>query len=369
MNTHVAIDASRAASSQKTGVGWYCYHVLSHLRTVIPRSVRVSLYTDIPFSGELASLPANWECRIERRRGPFWSQVVLANAVIRDRPQVFFVPAHVIPFSLTLIPRSQRPKLVTTIHDVVFREFPETYARRERAYADHATRLACRKADRIIVPTHHVARDIEQGYGADTKRIAVIPHGVDEELRGASKTHDGRTKPYLLYIGRMEHKKNVLRMIEAFDVVAREYPELLLVLAGSDGYGATEIHARVQQSSHRSRVTALGWVDRTAYHGLLRGATALLFPTLGEGFGLPILEAQACEVPVITSAGGVHEEVSGGAAIHVDPLNVQHIASAISRAVSDIEIREDCKARGRENVAKFSWQTSAEQTWEVLSTV
>ena len=135
----VAIDASRAADTQKTGVGWYTYHLIDHLRVVIPQDVRVLLYTDRPLPAELHPWPERWEERVLRWgvvRWPLWSQLRLAAQVFRDCPDVFVVPAHVIPDALACTRRCgrQRPRIVTTIHDVVFRQFPETYSPRERWY-------------------------------------------------------------------------------------------------------------------------------------------------------------------------------------------------------------------------------------------
>ena len=153
----VAIDASRAASEQKTGVGWYCYHLLAHLKEVIPHDVRVVLYSDQRLPEALRPWPAHWEERVLRWpprisnprlqtsgvRWPLWSQVRLTWQAVRDRPDVLFVPAHVIPEMLAWRRRwSVRTKLVTVVHDVAFQEFPEVYSSRERWYADHATLLA-----------------------------------------------------------------------------------------------------------------------------------------------------------------------------------------------------------------------------------
>ncbi|MBI4434542.1 glycosyltransferase, partial [Candidatus Uhrbacteria bacterium] len=243
----IAIDASRAAEAQKTGVGWYCHHLLANLKDVIPHDQRVILYSDQSLPEELRPWPANWEERVLKRYGPLWSQLVLANAVLRDQPDALFVPAHVIPFGLTLTPRRRRPKLITTIHDVVFKQSPESYSVRERWYADHATRLAARHADRIIVPTHAVARDLERYYGCNQERIAVIHHGVSTSVISAPEAHpplaetvqvNGVEKSpsvlpgdlsaslrsarddekVILYVGRLESKKNFARMIESFSI-------------------------------------------------------------------------------------------------------------------------------------------------------
>lgn len=398
----LAIDASRAAEAQKTGVGWYCHHLLQHLKDVIPHDVRVILYSDQPLPEELRPWPQSWQERVLRRHGPMWSQLVLANAVLHDRPDALFVPAHVIPFTLTLAPRSKRPRLVTTIHDVVFKQFPESYAPRERWYADHATRLAVRHADRIIVPTEAVRRDLERYYQCDVEKVAVVHHGVTpfvisteaSEVSAVEKSHktvqqrqdvrslaDARDdEKVVLYVGRLERKKNVARMVDAFSRVASQHPDARLVLAGPPGYGYAEVRAAIDRSSARARITETGWVDQEQYHALLRRATLFLFPTLGEGFGLPILEAMAAGVPVITSRApfrsvrakevdGAHEEVAGNAALLVDPVDPGNISDAIERVLTDQCLREDLVRLGQQRASDFTWQRSAKATWDALQSV
>lgn len=372
----IGIDASRAAEERKTGVGWYCHHLLQHLKDVIPDDVGVVLYSDQPLPAELNSWPRNWEERVLKRRGPMWSQIVLANAVLRDRPDAFFVPAHVIPLALTLAPRSRRPKLITTIHDVVFRGSPETYSVRERWYADHATRLAVRRADRIIVPTESVKHDLERYYRCDPEKVAVIHHGVESRIMNQELWTETTKRPsfiiphslFILYIGRLECKKNVVRMVEAFTDIAPRHPDTRLVLVGAPGYGYEEVRAAIARSPARERIETLGWVDRGTHDRLLARASVFLFPTLGEGFGLPILEAMAAGVPVITSRGGAHEEVAGDAALLVSARDTAAIADALDRLLSDERLRRDCVERGKRRAGQFTWDRCAQQTRDVLLT-
>lgn len=379
----VAIDASRAASVQKTGVGWYCHHLLQHLKDVIPDDVGVVLYSDQPLPEELRPWPQNWQERVLKRRGPMWSQLVLANAALRDRPDVLFIPAHVIPFGLTFAPRSKRPTLITTIHDVVFKQFPDSYSTRERWYADHATQLAVRHADRIIVPTEAVKRDLERYYGCGLEKMVVVHHGVaipvfpERAARVEGQRGDGlrqaqaitEAAPLLLYVGRLERKKNVARMVEAFSRIASQHPDLRFVLAGPPGFGYEEVRAAIDRSSVRDRIIETGWVDQTQYHQFLSSASVFLFPTLGEGFGLPILEAMAAGVPVITSSGGAHGEVAGDAALLVDPESTEEIAAAIDRTLRDANLRSDLVRQGQQRVTQFTWTRSAQHTWNVLRDV
>lgn len=384
----IAIDASRAADPQKTGVGWYTYHLLAHLKKEIPHDVWVVLYSDRPLPADLKPLPSSWEERVldwpprhgssvaryaSHVRWSLWSQVRLAAQVVRDRPDALFIPAHVIPDALAWRRQWGRtpPALITTIHDVNFRDVPEAYAPRERWYADRATRIAVRAADRIIVPTQCVASQLTEYYRADTSRVVVIHHGVSHVAPSApsGSLSSVPSTPFILYVGRLEQKKNVVRMITAFDQIATRFPDLLFVLAGSFGHGYEQVRATIAQSAHRDRIHVPGWVDLSTYHALLRRASVFCFPTLAEGFGMPILEAMAAGVPVLTSRGGAHEEVAGDAAVLVDPENSDAIAAGLKRLLSDTALCAALVARGQQRVKECTWQRSASSTWEVIRSV
>lgn len=382
----LAIDASRAADPQKTGVGWYTYRLLANLRSVIPDHVGVVLYSDRPLPHELRPWPAQWSEQVlawpphpashilrhtASVRWPLWSQVRLAARVLSDRPDALFIPSHVIPDALSWRRRmSARPKLVTTIHDVVFRRYPETYSRRERWYADRATRIAVRTADQVIVPTFHVRDDLIRFYRADPAQMVVIPHGVDPHIPSPSHSPFSIPhSPFLLYVGRLERKKNIFRMVEAFERIAAQFPDVQFVFAGSRGYGYEEITARIVRSPFRDRIQTPGWIDGITCGALLSHATAFCFPTLSEGFGMPILEAFAAGVPVLTSSSGAQAEVAGDAAFLVDPHDPEAIAEGLQRLLSNAELRRQLVDRGQQRAWSFTWQQSAQRTWEAIRSV
>ncbi|MDO8424902.1 MAG: glycosyltransferase family 1 protein [bacterium] len=383
----IAIDASRAAGEQKTGIGWYTHHLLAHMRTTMPDGVGVRLYSDAVLPSSLGPITDRWEQTMLPwpplpaalrawfatvglpLRWPLWSQLRLAERVIRDASDVLFVPAHVIPFVLMMMPRVKRPQLVTTIHDVVFCTFPETYSMRERWYADHATRLAVRSGAHIIVPTQHVADELMRYYAADPAHITVIYHGVSHvppPPAGRGGEGGWGMAPSILYVGRLEHKKNVVRIVEAFTRVAKTHANARLVLAGSDGYGADAVRRAIAASSVADRIDTPGWVDPARYAELLRRASVFCFPTLAEGFGLPILEAMAAGIPVVTSRGGAHEEVAGEAALLVDPQDPAAIADALTRVLDDTSLARSLAVRGTARARLFSWDKTASKTWKVL---
>ncbi|MBI4433774.1 glycosyltransferase family 4 protein [Candidatus Uhrbacteria bacterium] len=368
----IAIDASRAAEAQKTGVGWYCVHLLRALQSVIPNDVRVSLYSDQSLPRELFPMPRHWDTQTLswhgwRKRLPLWSQVRLSLHVLRDRPDVLFIPAHVIPDVLAWwrVWGRRPPRIVTTIHDVVFRSYPHTYTPRERWYADRATRGAVRVADRIIVPADAVRAEVIRYYGADPMRVVTIPHGVVVRPHPLP-TPETPSDPFVLYVGRLEHKKNVARMVDAFSRVAPEFPRLRFVLVGHPGYGYDAVRNAIARSPVRVRILVQGWIAPEQYDVLRATAMVLCFSTLAEGFGLPIIEAMAVGTPVLTSRGGVHEEVAGDAAELVNPWDVESIARGLRRLLTDESRRDVCRTRGYTRAAMFTWERSARATWATL---
>lgn len=319
------IDASRAERVEKTGVEWYAARIIEHLKKIIPPQWEVVLYSE-------KSLP--WPPRF------LWTHLRLSWEMLRRPPDVLFVPAHVLPI---ICPR----RSVVTIHDVAFRAHPEAYSFLARKYLDWAARVAVRRAARIIVPTRAVAGDLLKYYNAKPPQVVVVPHAatVSHQDQKVDDRQENGT-PYFLTIGRNAVKKNILRIVEAFER-AQERSAVVrgmrLVQIGKDGHMPHEE------------------VERT-----LAGATALAFPSIAEGFGLPILDAMTLGVPVITSYGHATEEVAGGAALLVDPTDTDAIADAIVRIAKDSALRSDLAARGRTRAAAFSWEHSAQATYDAI---
>jgi glycosyltransferase involved in cell wall biosynthesis len=172
----------------------------------------------------------------------------------------------------------------------------------------------------------------------------------------------GLEGPFLLHVGAVQARKNCLRLVEAFE---RLPGHAVLVLAGGAGFEADQIFARIDLSPARGRIRRLGYVDAQTRAKLYRTAAALAFPSLDEGFGLPVVEAMACGLPVLTSNRSALPEVAGDAALLVDPFNVDEIADGLERLLPDEELRAGLRRKGLERAAEFTWRRAAEQTWRV----
>ena len=256
-------------------------------------------------------------------------------------------------------------RTVTTFHDlfVITGEYstPEFRAR----FTEQA-RQAARRSDLIIAVSRFTAHQVEEFLGVEPSRIRVIPHGVrtppEAVLPNTSRQNTSRQN-LVLFVGALQRRKNVARLVRAFERMPASWR---LALAGAaDGYGAAEELRAVENSPRKSAIDVLGYVTQTELDALYRRARIFAFPSLDEGFGMPVLDAMANSVPVVTSQRSALPEVAGDAALLVNPDDPEEIAAALVRLASDETLSADLARRGRERVRQFSWESTLAQTWEV----
>ena len=233
-----------------------------------------------------------------------------------------------------------------------------------RARFTEQARLAAKNSDAIIAVSQFTASQVEEHLGVEPSRIHVVPHGVHmpTDAPGASSRDN-----LVLFVGVIQRRKNVARLVKAFERLPAGWR---LALAGaSRGYGAAEELRAVEDSPRRQDIDLLGHLSSEQLSALYARASIFAFPSLDEGFGMPVLEAMAHGVPVITSRTSAMPEVAGDAALQVDPLNVDELAYALSRLASDQSLREDLIARGRTRALRFTWESAVAQTWAVYEKV
>ncbi|HLD31457.1 MAG TPA: glycosyltransferase family 1 protein [Patescibacteria group bacterium] len=364
----VGIDASRANEEKKTGVGWYTYHLLKQLQSIVPEDVQVVLYSPQPLQEELAPLPLNWENRVLSWFLPrWWTQGRLSWEMWRRPPDVLFIPAHVFPW---WHPR----RTVMTVHDIAAWHFPQTYSNFERWYSVASARYAQKKLFRVIVPSQSTKEEMLAAFGQQgQERIRVIPHGFDQEqfsLAVVSQTSSSLgkyqlTKPFLLSLGRLEEKKNTVNLIKAFDLLKEKY-DWQLLLVGSGGWGKEKVAEAIENSQFKKDIFAPGWVPAADLPGLLATCQNFVFPSLSEGFGLPILEAMACGASVVASPLSVLQELGQGAVWYMADTSAEAIVQAIEASLSQPEERAKKIQLGLERVKDFTWEKCASATWSVL---
>lgn len=367
----IGVDASRCLRDSPTGTENYARHLLQALLSLDEAAAcRWRLYVD--------RQPAVWmrgshvEIRLLPRRRA-WTHRALAGELRRDPPHALFVPAHVLPFALR---PARRPPAVMTVHDLGYEYFPQTHKSLHRRYLRWSTRHAVRHAASLICVSQATSSDLQRLYKADAAKLRIVHEGhvarpgVGVQEARAARESMGLNRPYLLFLSTLQPRKNVARLLEAFARLAEDPSwELDLALAGQAGWLSGPIMQQAQLSPAAPRIHVLGYVDEKEAATLYDGARAFCYPSLHEGFGLPVLEAQAAGVPVMTSNRSSLPEVAGDAALLVDPEDTEAIAAAMRRISEDEALREDLIRKGHENVKRFSWPRAARETLAVLKQV
>jgi glycosyltransferase involved in cell wall biosynthesis len=260
-----------------------------------------------------------------------------------------------------------------------FLYYPEAHRAVDRRYLAWATAWNARQSAAVLVDSRATKSDLVREYGVAAANVHIVYLGRDEsllpvrdsEVLERTRARYGLGKRYLLYVGTLQPRKNLSRVVEAFArlVSSGLMVDIQLVLAGRRGWLYEDLFSRVKYGGLEERILFPGYVDEADLAALYSGALGYVFPSLYEGFGIPVLEAQACGVPVMTSNNSSLPEVAGDAALLVDPTDVDAIADAILRLATDDALRAWLVERGLENVKRFSWEKCARETLEVLESV
>jgi glycosyltransferase involved in cell wall biosynthesis len=265
--------------------------------------------------------------------------------------------------------------LVVTVHDLAPIRFADRYPRRARTLYKRAALITATEAARVICPSRSTALDVEEFYGVERERIRVVPHGVEMADLGV---HDagllwarrGITEPYVLWVGTQEQRKNVIAVLDAFARVAPRHPRLSLVLHGPNGWLGDEVGEGLRHRAiHGRTIVSEGSLPRSELAALYARAAAFVYPSLYEGFGMPVLEAMACGTPVVTSNISALPETAGDAALLVDPLDGEALAEALAQIIDDPSLAEELSRRGQKRAAGFTWAEAARRTWAVYEEV
>jgi glycosyltransferase involved in cell wall biosynthesis len=325
----------------------------------------------VVLGGNRATTPANLE-RVEERAHPptnaGWTLVGLPRAAASAAIDVLHAPAYTAPFW------SPAP-VVLAIHDISYERNPKWYPYRRDPLRRAFYRWSARAADHIVTCSSFSASEIAEMYGLPPGRITVVPLGVSSDFAAA----DGLpcalpaevTTPFLLHVGDIHERRNLAVAVNAVLEARRHFgalPALSLVLAGTDRGAADALSAIAAGGGAPDAVIRLGRVEEPLLHALYRCATALIYPSRYEGFGFPVVEAMACGTPVIASRAASIPELTGDAAILVDPDDDKSWTDAVVRIVTDEELRGELKRRGMTRARLFTWARTARGTMDVYRT-
>lgn len=426
----IGIDASRANRDRRHGPEWYSYYLIKHFARLDKKNQYI-LFCDTPLTGGLLDLSCPemekdcvGEIKFDKNgfqiikspynnfRGrvlgwPFkflWTQSRLSAAMLKGkiRPlDVLFIPAHTLPF---IHPK----KSVVTIHGVGFGRETNFYEREKMGpkskrvqnltdllvriftlgkygansydYQAWSIKYALKNARAIISPSEFTKSELVDIFGADEKKTRVIANGFNEKLYTTEIREErvravldkyGVEKPYLFYCGKLERKKNIPALVEAFSIMKNKHPEIKhkLVLAGNASYGYDEAVFVANEYDMEQEIIMPGWVAEKELPCFYKGADAFVFPSRYEGFGIPLLQAMGTGLPIATSNSNPIPEVVGDAGLFFDAGDIYGMADALYRIIVDEKLRKELIAKGIERAKNYSWEKCAKETLELIESL
>ena len=339
---NIALDATYSVGENLSGVGVYSRELLRGLAAAHPEQRFEFCYRPHRYFRSFGvRLPSN------AGRGLLYEPLF-------PRSRVFFHGLN------QRVPGMRFHKTVSTFHDLFVLTGDYSSPEFRRRFAEQARRAAG-ESDAIITVSEFTARQVEQLLGVERSRLHVVHHGTTGVHEQAGRGPVARDN-IVLHVGAIQRRKNIVRLAEAFE---RTPAGWRLVLAGSAGYGAGEIMTRLESSPRRDDIQVLGYVSEPELARWYRRARIFAFPSLDEGFGMPVLEAMAAGVPVLAAHRSALPEVGGDAALWIDPEDVDALEAALEQLMRDEALRVQLIQRGLERAAQFSWEKAAEQTWKV----
>lgn len=380
LNLKILIDAS-PLNNYRAGIGFYTSSLITYLAE-LDKNNKVHLYGRLT-EAKIAAIDKELDLRAKgvqyvMAKMPFkalyypWRFSGLSLMDIGTPEADIYHGMNVLPLP------SNRGKSIITIHDLYFLIRPEHTNFMTKLILPREARHAVRRCDAIIADSESTKRDIIENLGVDAEKVKVVYLAARPEFRvlsdaqilSAIRAKYTNNHPYILFLGTLEPRKNLVSLIQAFAMVKRtgNFPHKL-ILAGRRGWGYEDIFAEIERQNLSQEVIVPDYVENADIVGLYNAAELFVYPSLYEGFGLPVLEAMACGTPVITTNISSLPEVAGDAGVLVAPDDVGGLAQAMVRVISDQEYSSELRNKGLEQVKKFSWNKTAKETFRVYQQV
>lgn len=279
--------------------------------------------------------------------------------------------ADIYHFFNFIIPPNIKGKIVNTVYDMVFIRYPETMSKiTHKIHQEHLKR-SCNDADIILTISQNTKNEIMEFVKIDSDKIQIAYPAVDHSVFFQNKDYKlikekyNIKTDYILYFGTLEPRKNITSIIKAFKIVSEKNKDISLVLAGRKGWMYDEIFALAEEFKLEDKIIFTGYVPEEDASAIYSCASAFIFPSLYEGFGIPPLEAMACGTPVIASNTSALPEVVGNAGILVNPLDIENIAFEMDRLINDDKLKKEYSEKGLTQAKRFSWEESAKKALEI----
>ncbi len=365
------LDGSALLATNPTGVERYASNLIRAMMQ-LPLKVeeeQVIIYSHLEKPAEFL-LPAGWSWKklgFWLPKG--WTHVRLSCELMLHPPTVFFNPAHEIPLL------HRRSQIATTVHDLAFRHVPAAYSATNLKRQEWAIKRAVKQAQIIFAVSGATKQDLLDFYKVDKDKVVVTPNapadrpGPQTEAREVMVKYGLTPGMYILFVGRLENKKNLVTLIRAFNELRRRYGTghpIKLVLAGGNGHGSQEVIDTARAVESSQDIVLPGYIPDADFSALMSNALCFAFPSWSEGFGMPVIEAMSLGTPVIASDTSALKEVCGGAALLVPPEDVGKWGIALDTLLTNQTLRQELNAKGHDRAKAFSWTATAQATWEGL---
>lgn len=358
----IGIDGNEANQKNRVGIGQVAFNVLSQLEKLEKHQYVIYL-KDLPLP-DLPQERKGWEYKVF---GPsqFWTQMALPIKLFtqKEKLDIFFTPSH-------YAPRFCPVPTIIYLMDLWHHRHPEQFAKKDLYQLTKWEAYSVKKASLILTISEFSKSEILDIYKVPAEKVVVAYPGF--ERYKDTKIQRSKVKgEYLLYLGTLQPKKNLVRLVEAFSLLITNYQlPITLVIAGKKGWLYEEIFQKVKDLGLAGKVVFPGFVSEEEKPFLLAGAKAFILPSLYEGFGIPVLESMNLDVPVVAAQAGSLPEVGGKAAIYCDPYSVESVASAMERILGlNKRERDEIIALGRKQAQKFSWEECGQSVLEALENV
>ncbi len=362
----IGIDGNEANVSEKVGIGEYAYELLKQFQKINTQSIKFEVYLKIPPRSEMPPPTSNFRYKIITPR-KMWTQFTLPISLfLGKKPDVFFTPSH-------YAPRFSPVPTVISVMDLSFIRFPDLFAKKDLYQLKNWTSYSVKNAKKVLTISEFSKNDIINEYKKEKNDVIVTYPGIKpnldlkrkENMNDLSKKF-GINKEYILFVGTLQPRKNIERLIEVFSKIDKD---MLLIIVGKKGWLYEDILKAPEKFGVSDKVKFLDFVEDSELPLLYKNALCFVLPSLYEGFGLPVLEAMKNGCPVITSNVSSLPEAGGDAAMYFNPEDSEDIAKAIKKVVNDKNLREEMVKKGFLQVKKFSWEKTAKQTLKVLEEV
>ena len=369
----VSIDVSPAVNG-KAGLGRYAHTLALTIANLFPEQVHFfsNITSDAHWPESLADFPRTSVNASYKT----WRMAVLLGQFTQFGWERYLPGSDVFHATEHLLLPLRKTPTILTVHDLIYRLYPEHHKKLNYWYLNLAMPLYCKRADHIIAVSHSTKNDLIEHYNISADKITVVyeaaaPHFTPQSTKDIEQVRQTYQLPerYLVTLGTIEPRKNYAKLVHALAILREKDPELKLVIIGSKGWLTERFYSALVEHKQRDAVILPGYVPDEVLPAMLAGATVAVVPSLYEGFGLPVLEAMACGVPVACSRTSSLGEIAGEAALTFDPENLEELTSVIQQLLDDPELAQSLGSKGIERAGTFSWERAARETWAVYEKV